>query len=167
MTEKLQVVRFTQPAMASIIPPILFEQLVEVDEGVRLDVLVRTAGDSMAHPQTYFFAFIDPEQNKVVGFLWTIHSLLKNRLIVEYMSVLPEYQHNGIINRFFELCKELVIRLKLDPTLELFSLHPGIPERYGAIPSKTKIYEFDTKAPDYGTPRRKDGNDVAETEIQE
>lgn len=155
--------------MCSIIPPVLFEQLVEVDKDVRLDALVKCAGDSMPCPQVYFFAFIDPEINQVVGFLWCVHSLLKNRLVVYYMSFMPEYQHNGILNRFFEACKGVVTRLKLDPTIELFSLHPGIPERYGATPSKTKIYEFDTTAADYGTPRRKEAteDDLATTETEE
>lgn len=161
----LSIVRFTQPAMVSIIPPVLFEQLVEVDEGVRLNALIKTAADNMACPQVYFFAFIDPKINQVVGFLWCVHSLLKNRLIVSYTSFKSEYQHIGIVKRFFEVWKGVVDRLKLDPTVELYILYPRIAERYGGTPSKTRIFEFDTTAPDYGQPRRKDGNDVAEIEI--
>ncbi len=166
--KNLTIVRFTQPAMVSIIPPILFEQLVEVDKGVRLEALIETAAGGMANPQTYFFGFVDPEQNRIVGFLWTIHSLLKNRLVVYYMSTLKEYQGHNILGRYFELCKGLVTRLKLDKTLELYSLHANIAKAYGAIASKTTIWEFDTEGQDYGKRRRKDlEDDLVEAKIEE
>jgi hypothetical protein len=160
----LQIVRFTQSAMCSIIPPQLFAQIVDADPQVNLETLIRVCGDCLATPFTYFFAFLDPAKNQVVGFLWCTHNVLRNRLVVSYMSILPEYQRHGIFPRFFELCKGVVDRLKLDPILDLYSLHPPIAERYGGIQSKTRIYEFDTMAADFGTPRRKDDNDVAETE---
>lgn len=153
-TDQLQCVRFTVPAMVSIIPPVLFEQLVEVDKDVTLDALVKCAGDSMPCPQVYFFAFIDPDINQVVGFLWTVHSLLKNRLVVYYMSFLPEYQGHNILAKYFELCKGVVDRLKLDKTLELYSLHANIAQAYGGKPSATTIWQFDTQDPSYGIRRR-------------
>ncbi len=121
----------------------------------------------MANPQTYFFGFVDPEQNRIVGFLWTIHSLLKNRLVVYYMSTLKEYQGHNILGRYFELCKGLVTRLKLDKTLELYSLHANIAKTYGGEPSATTIWEFNTEDASYGIRRRKGASeDVAETEIE-
>lgn len=169
-TQDLEIVRFTQPAMVSIIPRALFEQLVEFDPGINLDMLIRCAGAGMTNPEIYFFAFIDPEINKVVGFLWTIRNVIKNRLTVYYMSTLKEYQGGGIIHRFFELCKELAVRLKCDTTLELYSRHPAIAERYGGLAGPTKIYEFDITDPDYGKERRTkqeqyDADFAAETEL--
>ena len=160
----LQVVRFTQSAMVSIIPPVLFEQLVEVDKGVRLDALIKTAAAGMANPQTYFFGFINPSINQVVAFLWCVHSLLKNRLVIYYMSALKEYQGHNILAKYFELCKGVVDRLKLDKTLELYSLHANIAQAYGGKPSATTIWQFDTQSPDYGLRPRKEPQDVAEIE---
>jgi len=152
----LQIERLTQSLVIWNAPNmrVLFEQVVEVDTEVNLSELLKYAAESVRNPNVYFFAFIEPSSHQVVGFLWCVHSLLKNRLVVYYMSVLPEYQQNGILHKFFEVCKGIVNRLKLDPTIELFSLHPGIPERYGATPGKTKIYEFNTTDPDYGEERR-------------
>jgi hypothetical protein len=162
-TKDLQFIRFTQPAMASLIPQKLFEQLVEADEQLTLDALIPMAAAQMSNPNTFFFGIVDPETRGIVGFLWAVKDALRNRLVVFWMSILPEYQQNGILHKFFEVCKGIVDRLKLDPTIELYSLHPGIPERYGATPGKTKIYEFDTTAADYGTPRRKEANDDVAT----
>src|SRR3990172_4121878 len=141
-TKDLQFVRFTQPAMASLIPRKLFEQLVEADEHLTLESLIPMAAAQMSNPNTFFFGVIDPETQGVIGFLWSVKDGLRNRLVVFWMSVLPEYQNDGILHRFLILCKDVCIRAKLDRTVELYSLHPPIPERYGGVPSKTKIYEF-------------------------
>ena len=152
----LQIERLTQSLVIWNAPNmrVLFEQVVEVDTEVNLSELLKCAAESVRNPNVYFFAFIEPSSHQVVGFLWCVHSLLKNRLVVYYMSVLPEYQQNGILHKFFEVCKGIVDRLKLDPMIELYSLHGNIAEAYGATPSRTTIWEFDTKVADYGTRRR-------------
>lgn len=160
----LQIVRFTQPAMVSIIPPVLFEQLVEVDKDVKLDALVSAAAAGMACREVYFFALIDPTINQVVAFLWTVHSLLKNRLIIYYMSALKEYQGHNILARYFELCKGVVDRLRLDKKLELYSLHGHIAQAYGGKPSPTTIWDFDTEDPSYGVRQRVSDEPEKETE---
>ena len=167
----LQIVRFTQPAMMSLMPRKLFEQIVEADEGVDLGALMRAAAEGMLNPYTFFFGVIDPDAQAVVGFLWTVHSTLKNRLVVFFMSVLPEYQQSNILHVFFALCKDIVARYKLDTKLELYSLHGHIAKAYGGVPSKTTIWEFDTTSVDYGIRRRdsqeKEIQNVAQTEVSE
>jgi len=153
-TKDLQFVRFTQPTMVSLIPQNLFEQLVEADEQLTLEALIPMAAAQMANPNTFFFGIVDPETRGIVGFLWAVKDALRNRLVVFWMSILPEYQQNGILHKFFEVCKGIVDRLKLDPMIELYSLHGNIAEAYGATPSRTTIWEFDTKVADYGTRRR-------------
>jgi len=154
MNENLEFVRFTQAAMVSLIPPKLFEQIVEADEQLTLEALIPMAAAQMANPNTFFFGIVDPETRGIVGFLWAVKDALRNRLVVFWMSVLPEYQNDGILHRFLILCKDICIRAKLDKIIELYSLHPPIPERYGAVPSKTKIYQFNINDPEYGKERR-------------
>ena len=164
---ELQIVRFTVPAMISIIPPILFEQLADTDPSINLAPLKECIAESMTNPNIYFFAFLDPESQQVAAFLWCTHNLIKNRLVVHGMSALPKYQQNGILHKFFGLVKDVSVRLGLDKTVELHSLHAPIPERYGGKPSRTVIYEFDTTAPDYNKERRiskETKNDLAQTE---
>jgi len=152
--KELEFVRFTHAAMFSMIPPELFEQLP--DDTLIVENAYRYGPRMISLPETYFYACIDPDIQKVVGFIWCYRDMLTNQLNATYCSALKEYQRQGIIEKFFLLMKQVIDENKMSPTLIWFSLFPKTTEAYGGKKSKCTAYEFNTGDPEYGVRRRKE-----------
>lgn len=141
---ELQFVRFTQPALFSLIPRYLFEQVAETDKTLIVENVYKYGPELITSPSTFFYGIISPKDNKIVGILWCMVNVLTNQLVGTYMSLDKEYQWQGILKQFKELAKLLCNTCGLSETYQLYTLYPGVAEKFGGKESKCKIYEFST-----------------------
>ena len=140
---ELEFVRFTQPAMFSLIPRELFEQVAETDESFIVENALRFGPESLLNPATFFYGIISSEENKIVGFLWGGINLLTNQFGFTYASLNKNYQWNGILKQFLGLAKFICETYKLSPIWHTYTIHPRVMERLKGRESPIKIYEFD------------------------
>jgi hypothetical protein len=135
----MEFVRLTQPAMMAIVPHELYEL---DDDTFTSDDLRRIFPTLMTDPATFLFGVV--EDAKVVGLYWARRNDLSNRLVVYGMSMLREFQKTGgeNIEAFKELSRKIVEANDLKNTVELYSNHSKIAERYGLKPARTVIMEW-------------------------
>lgn len=139
---ELELVRITQPALFSLIPRYLFEQVAEVDDILIVENVYRYGPEAVMSPSVFFYGIVAPKDNKIVGFLWGGVNLLTNQLGFTYMSLDKKYQGHDILKQFKELAKFICDTYKLSAVYQLYTLHPAIAERFKGKESKIKIYDF-------------------------
>jgi len=144
--KNLQFIRLTEPAMFSLIPRSLFEQVE--DESLIIDNVYKFGPVVITNPLVFFFALLDNEKQpaEVVGFVWSNINLFSKRLQVGNISVDKSYQNNGIKEKIKTLLCDLCRQKKLSPIVEFVTQRPEIFERrFGCKKTKERIMEWNTE----------------------
>jgi hypothetical protein len=115
------------------------------DETFTPEALQAAIPELMKDERTFLFGMI--EDSKIIGLYWARINDLSNRLVVFGMSLLKEFQNTGgrNIEIFKELSRQLVNEHKLSSTVELYSNHPKIAERYGLKRARCTIMEYESE----------------------
>lgn len=139
MSNELQFVRVTEPALFNRIPPKLFQQVKNMD--LDIEMLYRLLPGYITSPLSLIYLMVDME-NHPQGILWCGLNPTSPNLHVHICSVDPEYQNNGVGEMVNKKLHEIHTELGLSGKITAYTSRPKAMAKQGWTQTRTVMMEL-------------------------